>query len=367
MWVGRSARARLACADLLSFRANPVDATTELPGAYAYELVSLCARWGVTAEALLEGTGLTLATLKDPTTRLPIPVCSTVVERARRLTREPALAFAMGLHMRLSWHGFLGFAAMTSGTVREAIDIAQRFIRTRTSAFELSTYVEGAAASLVLEEREPLGPLREFTVIMLLVGIGQIAKDFTGGRPLTGVAECAFPRPAYAVDLLARAEAMGAGTMHFDRPAHRLVFDASILELPVVTSDPAAMELARAQCDRELATQAKAGTGTEGWTFLARVRAAIVGRSGDGFRGLDEVARKLHLSTRTLKRRLAEQGSSFSEVLDEVRRQRALLLLEDRRLAIEEVAGRLGYSDAANFTRAFRRWTGQTPAGFRGG
>jgi len=59
------------------------------------------------------------------------------------------------------------------------------------------------------------------------------------------------------------------------------------------------------------------------------------------------------------------QGSSFSEVLDEVRRQRALLLLEDRRLALADVAGRLGYSDTANFTRAFRRWTGQTPAAFR--
>jgi AraC-like DNA-binding protein len=363
MWVGPPERARLACADVLSFRANHADDDAELPGAYAYELVSLCARWGVSADVLLEGTGLTLDTLKDPATRLPVPVCSAVVERARQLTGEPALAFAMGLHMRLSWHGFLGFAAMTSGTVREAIEIAQRFIRTRTSAFELSTYVEGGAASLVLEERVSLGPLREFTVIMLLVGIGQIAKDVTG-HGLTGVAECAFPRPAYAVDLLARAEQLGAGTMRFDRPAHRLVFDASILDLPVVTSDPAAMELARAQCDRELATRAEAGT--DGGTFLGSVRRAIAVRSGDGFRSLDEVAKKLHLSTRTLKRRLAEQGSSFSQVLDEVRRQRALLLLEDRRLALEEIAGRLGYSDAANFTRAFRRWTGQTPAAFRG-
>ncbi len=359
MCVGRSARARLACADVLSFRANPAVVTTELPGAYAYELVSLCARWGVTAEALLEGTGLTVAVLKDPATRLPLGVCSTVVERARRLTGEPALAFAMGLHMRLSWHGFLGFAAMTSGTVREALELAQRFIRTRTSAIELSTYVEGTLASMVLEEREPLGPLREFTVIMLLVGIGQIARDVTG-QSITGVAECAFPEPAYAAPLLSRAADVGAGIMRFDRPAHRLLFDASILELPVVTSDPAAMELASAQCDRELARQADAGT------FLGDVRRAMSPRSGDGFRPLDEVARKLHLSTRTLKRRLAGHGSSFSEMLDEVRRQRALLLLEDRRLALEEVAARLGYSDAANFTRAFRRWTGQTPAVFRG-
>ncbi|MGD0524091.1 MAG: AraC family transcriptional regulator [Polyangiaceae bacterium] len=347
----------------MSFRANLVEGAVELPGAYAYELVSLCGRWGVTANALLEGTGLTPATLKDPATRLPLPVCATVVERARLLTGEPALAFAMGLQMRLSWHGFLGFAAMTSGTVREAIDIAQRFIRTRTTAFELSTYVEGDVASLVLEERAPLGPLREFTVIMLLVGIGHLAKDTTGRR-LTGIAECAFPEPPYAAGVLTRAAELGAGIMRFDRPAHRLVFDAAILDLPVVTSDPAAMELARVQLDRELAVQAEAAT--EAGTLLGAVRRAIVGRSGDDLRALDEVARKLHVSTRTLKRRLAEQGSSFSAIVDEVRRQRALLLLEDRRLAVEEVAARLGYSDAANFTRAFRRWTGKTPVAFRG-
>ncbi|HEY3818845.1 MAG TPA: AraC family transcriptional regulator [Polyangiaceae bacterium] len=346
----------------MSFRANIAAAAVELPGAYAYELVSLCTRWGVAPEALLDGTGLTAAILKDPATRLPLTACATVVERARELTGQPALAFAMGLHMRLSWHGFLGFAAMTSGTVREALEIAQRFIRTRTTAFELSTYVEGAAASLVLEERASLGPLREFTVIMLLVGIGQIAKDVTGQALLTGVAECAFPEPEYAAPVLSRAGDLGAGTMRFDRPAHRLLFDASILDLPVVTSDPAAMELARAQCDRELATQAAAAA--EG-TFLGGVRRAMTPRSGDGFRSLDDVARRLHVSTRTLKRRLAEEGASFSGMLEEVRRQRALLLLEDRRLAVEEVAARLGYSDAANFTRAFRRWTGETPAAYR--
>lgn len=341
----------------MSFRANLDDATpAALPGAYVYELVSLCSRWGVGAEALLEGTGLTLETLKAPGTRLPLPACAALIERARHLTHEPALAFAMGLHMRLSWHGFLGFAAMTASTVREALELAEQFSLTRTSAFGLSTYVEGGTASLVLEERVPLGPLQEFAVIMLLVGIGQIARDVTG-QALTGVAECAFPEPPYAAELFSRGGS-ARGMMRFGQPAHRLVFDAAILDLKLVAADPAAMELARAQCERELAAQ------TEGGSFVGKVRAAIA-RGGGGFRSLDEVARRLHVSTRTLKRRLAARGSSFSEVLDEVRRQRALLLLADRRLALGDVADRLGYSDVANFTRAFRRWTGQTPAAYR--
>jgi AraC-like DNA-binding protein len=122
------------------------------------------------------------------------------------------------------------------------------------------------------------------------------------------------------------------------------------------------MQLARAQCERELAALVDAG-------FPGRVRAAIAGDGADGadaFRHLGEVATRLHVSTRTLKRRLAEHGTTFSEILDDMRRQRALLLLENRELAIGEVAARLGYTEVPNFTRAFRRWTGKTPAAYRG-
>jgi AraC-like DNA-binding protein len=345
----------------LSSGANfAVAASTELPGAYAYELVAHCAHWGVSADALLEGTGLTLASLKDPATRLALSAYARLVERARARTGEPGLAFSVGFAMRLSWHGFLGFAAMTAANVREALSIAEQFSLTRTSAFALSTYVEGETAALVVEERVPLGDLREFTIIALLIGISRIADEMTG-RTLPGVAECAFPEPAYAAAVLARARDVRPGTMRFGRPANRLVFDASILDLPILTADPAAMELARAQCDRELATLAEA----EG--FVGRVRVAAAGGAGAGvgFRSLDEVARRLHVSTRTLKRRLSEQGTSFSSVVDGVRRQRALLLLDDRRVVLADVAERLGYSDVANFTRAFRRWTGTTPAAFR--
>jgi AraC-like DNA-binding protein len=286
------------------------------------------------------------------------------VHRARQLTGQPALAFFMGLQMRLSWHGFLGFASMTAGNVREALDIAERFSLTRTAAFGLSTYVEGQQACLVLEERAPLGrpelqELREYAVIALLVGIAQIARAVTG-RTIEGVAECAFAEPDYAGPVLARAAEASAGTMRFGQPANRLLFDASILDLPLVTADPVAMELARAQCDRELAALVeRAG-------LSGRVR-AVIGKASQGFRSVDEVARRMHLSTRTLKRKLAAEGTSFTHLLEDVRRQRALLLLDDRELGVAEIAARLGYSDVANFTRAFRRWTGTTPAALRKG
>ena len=135
-----------------------------------------------------------------------------------------------------------------------------------------------------------------------------------------------------------------------------LLFLASLLALGVLT-DPVTAKLARDQLERELSAL---GTPNE---FLVRAREAIFGN--DGFRSLDELALQLHVSTRTLKRRFAEAGKSFSDLLGEVRKERALLLLGDHRLNVDAIAAELGYSDVANFARAFRRWTGETPSEYR--
>ena len=80
---------------------------------------------------------------------------------------------------------------------------------------------------------------------------------------------------------------------------------------------------------------------------------------------IEEAAPKLHLSVSTLKRRLAEAGTSFRALREAVLQDRALLLLGDRSLSLESIAGRLGYSDLANFSHAFKRWTGTSPGLFR--
>jgi AraC-like DNA-binding protein len=321
-----------------------------LPGVYLLEVVELAGRWKVGAGELLAGLPLSMAELRDPAFRVPIRLCAEVVERAHRLTREPALALYMGTQMRLSSHGFLGFAAMTAGTLGEAIELAVRFSSTRTTAIGLALHVEGETASIVIEERAPLGALREFAVLSLVVGLWNIGQGLTG-RPPEGIAECSFPAPDYAAGMPL------AGMVRFGRPANRLIFASALLATPLETADPVALQLARAQCERELAALVDAG-------LVGRVRAALAAE-GPGFPTLGEVARRLHMSTRTLKRKLADQGTTFTALLDDLRRQRALLLLENRDLTIADVAGRLGYTEVPNFTRAFRKWTGTTPAAYR--
>lgn len=324
-----------------------------LPGAYVRELIALSERFGVLPEQLLEGSGLTVAALENPALRLPMRSIDPLARRALQLTGEPGLPFYMGLQMRLSQHGFLGFAAMTAANLRSALQLAERFGRTRTAAVSLRLDEEGGLASLTLEEHAELGEMREFLVVALFTGLVQLAHAATR-KKLTGAVDFTFAEQPY----FQRFAHLVPGEMRFVRASNRLIFAAELLDTPILSADPVAMQLAREQCERELASLG------EGVKLIDQVRARLH-EAGRVVPTIDEVARQLHVSTRTLKRKLTEHGTSFTQIVDGHLRRQALLLLEDPRLTIDEVADRLGYSDAANFTRAFKRWTGMAPGAFR--
>lgn len=329
------------------------DDKAALPGIYVRELIDLCGRFEVTPQEVLAGSPVTYESLAEPATRVGLGTLMDIVDRALVLTGEPALAYFLGLHMRLSWHGFLGFAAMTAPTVRDALRLAERYASTRTGAIMLTLREDEGHGVVVVEQRVPLGDLHPHLVIALFSGLRQLAEALTGA-PIRADIDLSFPEPEAA----ARFAHLIPGTVRYDQPVDRVMLGPGLLDRRVVTADPVAMELARDQCERELAALAPGLGIVEQVQRHARVTNGEVPT-------IDDVAKKLHVSTRTLKRRLAEHSTTFSDVVDRARHRDALLLLVDQRLPIDEIAARLGYSDTANFTRAFKRWTGTTPAAHR--
>lgn len=137
-----------------------------------------------------------------------------------------------------------------------------------------------------------------------------------------------------------------------------MVFDAAYLDLPVLSADPAAYRTALELCERQLAER------EPGTLLVQRVNDLLFEANGGGVQAPAQIARALGVAERTLKRKLAEQGTSYSQLLDRQRHTRTLALLRTD-ASIEAVAERFGYSDAANFTRAFRRWAGKSPRAVR--
>jgi AraC-like DNA-binding protein len=333
---------------------TPIAATEaqhSVPGAQVLQLVELLEFWRIEPAEALAGTGLAARMLEEPNVRVPIETFNRIVARARKLTGEPGLGIFLGMRRRISMYGFLGFAVMHASSLREALELGVRFSSTITTAVKLSLHVEDEVAALCIEERFDPGECRDVAQFALMVGLAQIGRSLTG-RELLGEVHFSMPRPAYFdrfTELVPNAR--------FDRPVTQCVFDAKYLDLPLVAPDRAGVRLAREQCERALRD-----LGLDGG-IVDRVR-SLVGQR-DGVRSLEEVAAELHMSPRTLKRRLAAQGLSFSELLEQERSQRARLLLHSSQLSLIEITERLGYSTVPNFARAFRRWTGQTPAAYR--
>lgn len=132
------------------------------------------------------------------------------------------------------------------------------------------------------------------------------------------------------------------------------VFERSILESPLVMSDPVAARVAREQCKEEL------GRLGGGRSLLQQVRDLVFDEEM-GFASIEEVAAKLNVTPRTLQRRLRAEGVVFRELVESMRQQHARRLLAVGQKSIGQVSDLLGYSDVTNFSRAFRRWTGRSP------
>jgi AraC-like DNA-binding protein len=330
----------------------PRPAAHTFPAAHALQLVTLARRFGVTAEDLLRESGLSERDLEAPNARISVGTLRDLSERARTLTAEPGIGFYLGLPKRLSMYGYLGFAAMSAATVRETLELAARYTPAVTTGLSLDLRVEGDLATVTIDEHVDLGSARDIAVFSLLVGMGQINAALTGrGRRRTSV-DIPFAKPSYFprfAHLLPDAR--------FEQPRLRLRFPASGLDVALVTPDRAALRLAREACERQLEE-----LGLD-QTLPARVRKLV--REAESFLSMAAVARSLHLSTRTLKRKLATAGVAFSEVTDTERRERALRLLRSTDLSVDEIALRLDYSTTSTFVRAFRRWTGDSPGKFR--
>src|SRR5579884_1573298 len=234
-----------------------------------------------------------------------------------------------------------------------AIHLMVKYAPIRSTAFAFELEVAGSRAALVVEERADFGSARDIVVLGLLVGLRRTAALRLGREWESTMIEAMLPEPEYY-----RRFRHVRPPIRFGRPKHRIVFDASILDLPLTTGDPASHRLAREQCERLLDSISTRSQ-------LVDQVARMVLRSGGGLRSFEEVADALGMSSRTLRRRLAELRTTFSDVRDRELRDRATDLLRSSDLPVTRIAGRLGYANHANFLRAFRQWTGQSPTEYR--
>ena len=266
---------------------------------------------------------------------------------------DPGIGLKLGTESRTERFHPMAIAALSTENFSAAVSHMGRFKRL-TCPEEMLQHTDGDEWSirfrwLLAVEEEPR-VLTEYCFAWLLtigrhgsgVGVNPLRVEFVQPRPHVRAIERHFACPVVT----------GAA-------CNTIVFRAQDAQLPFITRNAELLDMLAPQFDQELKRA------REQETFAEIVRAAIQERLTGHRPSIEDVARQLHLSARTLQRRLQESGSSFQRVLDEARHQMARYYLSNSVLELNEAAYLLGYEDSNSFVRAFRTWEGVPPSHWR--
>lgn len=334
-----------------------------IPATYAQLLLEILAERGIPATQALQGGRLPGTLFTTPDARITPRQWSRLVLTALRLTHDDGLGYEYGLRLRPTAHGVLGYALMSCATLSQALELGAMFFSMRLRDYRMEFRYEGEVAVIEIAETHPVvgalpqeaQMLRRFFHECVMLGIVHAGRALTGLEP-EGVELCVdWPEPACHARYRERLP-----PMRFGQVANQIRMPAAFLQAPLLMADPMTHQQAVAQCVQE---QVRFAETVE--DLAARVRAELVLVPGEGYPGLEAVAARLHMSGRTLKRRLQALDLGFLALLDEARRQEAEQLLKTTDREVRYIAELLGYTGPANFSRAFRKWTGMTPSEFR--
>lgn len=313
-------------------------------------LVELGVERGLSAGACLAGTGLSLPELDDAVTQVEAGQELAIARNLlRRLGDLPGLGVDAGCRYTIGSLGVWGYAILSSPTVREVIRLGVRYAAL-SFAFIKPVFTEDAGEpAVVFDDDEIPVDVRAFFVERELAKIASLMPLAMGGRRSARI-ETSFTGARAA----ALRERLPGVELRTGMPRHQIVFERAVLDAPLPQADPVTARELEQQCMRLLEFRRRR-RGVAG-----HVRSLVLAGL-DGSPAMDSIAAQLHVDPRTLRRQLAAEGTSFRELIDEVRATIADELLTVDGLTLADVASRLGYHDAAGFTRAYRRWTGTTP------
>ncbi|HEX8721426.1 MAG TPA: AraC family transcriptional regulator [Pyrinomonadaceae bacterium] len=311
---------------------------------------------GVSPAELCRAVSLDPAALEDPDGRIPYAQVVALYEEGARLTGDDAFGLHVGERTSLRVFDVLGYVLMNSPTLGEGLRRAVRYHSIWSTGADYDLDAAGGRARVGYRYLGADGDGCRQDCEMSLSIIVKFGRAATGvdWSPLEVCFRHAEPADTSEHRRIFRCP------VRFSRPANEVAFDASLLALPLVGADPALSTVLERQAEEMLARLPRRQATGE------RVRQEIFQtlRAG-GDAGLEKVARRLGLSARTLQRKLRDEGTSHQSLLDEIRRELSERYLREREMAIGEVAYLLGFSESSAFHRAFRRWTGLTPAEFR--
>lgn len=327
---------------------------TRHPVAISQVMVNFAARYGVDVATCLDGTGIEERALHDPEALVEREQEMRLVENLiLALPEVPALGFELGLQYNIATFGIWGFVLRTSRSLREAIQVAIRYLPLSTAYCRFTTFGDAEEFGVVADPDEIPPHLRVFLLERDAATAVHLFHELTLSGLRVKRIEFRGPPPAHA----ARIEALCGIAPQYGSARNAIVLRREDADLPLPMYDPHLVRLLEDQCRAQLERRQVSGVSGQ----VVRLLLGPLGLVAS----LEDVAQQLAMAPRSLRRRLEEEGHSFRDLVEAERRQLATRLLEGSEMKLDEMATQLGYSDTASFTRAFRRWFDCAPGEYR--
>ncbi|MDE0004220.1 MAG: AraC family transcriptional regulator [Rhodospirillaceae bacterium] len=319
---------------------------------YLFEVVNDA---GYSTSRYLTAHNLRRKTLEDPQGRIPYDQFIDIVEEIVRDSRIEALGLRYGRRFHPADHGILGYAFMSSANLRNGLEIFSTYQQILGPIVDVFVHEEADEACYTAEQAQPFPPIvYHFGVEAWLAEATHFFPLFEDGRFAFSLARVVYPKPPYADRYR---ELLGCDVL-FEQPVNELRFPAEVLDIPFSLAEESVAELCAKQCEYML-RQMVARDDT-----VDKVRRLLLQQPGAA-PGLEDIARSICVSGRTLRRRLQASGTTYRNIVTEVRMTLAAEYLRNTGLSMSEIAFFLGYSDVTAFHRSFRKYFGMTPVTYR--
>jgi AraC-like DNA-binding protein len=319
-------------------------------------LLDAAAEVGVDPDPVLAATGLDRAALADP---FQLTSAQQFLDAARLAVRaygQEDLGMRVGQRLHVSSYGMYGYALLCSTTMADAFDTAVRYHQLANGMLDIHWIEEGDTVSWIVPAQHALRlpdideRLYRFLIDLQFAVHATLIREVMGAWCVPLHATLTSAPPPHAAQL---ANLIGC-PLRFGQPQNRISYPLAWANRAPRLADPITAAQLSVHCARMVEEfQAQAETTRQVFGELTRAPGQ--------FPGLDEIAARLGMNARTLRRRLDAEGASYGALLTSVRHALALDYLCTTDLCVENIALALGFSDAVSFRHAFKRWTGRTP------
>jgi AraC-like DNA-binding protein len=317
---------------------------------FVHALVEALERAGVSRERFFQAAPIDRALLERADGRLSLASFDALLELALELTGDPAFGLRMGDMVNPATYNLSMHVAAHASTMREGIESLGRFYKLLTDRPFWRFVEDDETGTIVFDAGRGDSRGRRFRCELTIGNFCKMLAAFApGSRPK--VVSFDYPAPPYHAEY-AR---VFHGAERFEQAFVGLVFDRKLIDVAQVHRDPELHATIASRAEKRISQM-------PGATFAERIKSHILDAKPETRHDMPSVARALGVSPRSLRRRLAEEGTSFRDVADAALGALAKRLVRDEGRPIEDVAYAMGFSHPSAFHRAFKRWTGATPA-----